>query len=291
MNEDIMFYNGCWIVADLNEWNGDSQKALAHPIKRRIIECLQDRNLSFTELQNIIVEKNHGKFGYHLRSLREFVELDPLTRKYHLTSRGKLLAGTIQSFRLITLPNHEYAKYVQSLSFGDHGVVFYTEEDFKRAISFPFLKAGIARNEAVVYLVLESKLGSETREIERYGLNLDKLPKKAFTLMSAYEWYLEKGKADAETIITNWQALLHEKMKAGFKGLCVAGETEVFVDYAKTTELLRYEALLDRQPTMNTVVLCLYKRDRFTDEQFVQAYHSHGHLICKGIAGKTTAKE
>jgi hypothetical protein len=278
-------------VAGLNEWNGESQKALAHSIKRRIIECLQDGDLSFTELQNVVAEKDHGRFGYHLRSLKAFVELDPLTRKYRLTNRGRLLAGGLQSFRSITLLNQEYAKYVQSLSFGAHGVVFYTEEGFKRAVSFPFLKAGVARNEAVVYLVSESKLDLETREIEKYGLNLDKLPKEAFTLMSAYEWYLEKGKAQAETIIANWQALLHEKMKAGFGGLRAAAEMEVFVDYAKTTELLRYEALLGRQLTMNIAGLCLYKRDRFTNEQFVQAYNFHGHLISKGIAGKTIAKE
>lgn len=278
-------------MAGLNEWNGESQKALAHPIKRRIIESLQDRDLSFTELQNVVAEKNHGRFGYHLRSLKAFVELDSSTRKYRLTSRGKLLAGGIQSFRSITLLNQEYVKYVQNLSLGDHGVVFYAEEDFKRSVSFPFLKAGIARNEAIVYVVSENKLNSETREMRRYGLNLDKLPKEAFTIMSAYEWYLEKGKAQGETIIANWQELLKQKMKVGFTRLRVAGETEVFVDYAKTSELLRYEELLGRQLTMNIVALCLYKRDRFTDEQFVHAYNSHGHLISKGIAGETIVKK
>jgi hypothetical protein len=206
--------------------------------------------------------------------------------KYHLTDRGRLLAGLITDFRLITSVNAKYAEYVQNLRFGDHAVAFYTSEDFKHKLSFPYLKAGLLRNEAVVSIVSENRVDSEIREIQRYGIDLNNLQKEAFTTMSAYQWYLEEGKAHTETIITNWMTLLKEKKKAGFTGLCAAAEMEVFLDYAQTTELLRYEELLGRQFNMDIVGLCLYDRDRYSEGQFIQACNFHGHLISKGIAGK-----
>jgi hypothetical protein len=270
----------------VNLWNDQFQKALAHSVKRRIIECLTESNLSFTELLDMVGAMNHGGFGYHLRGLKEFVELEPSTMKYRLTDRGSVLAGLIRDFRLTTSVNTEYAKYVQNLRFGDHAVAFYTSEDFKRKLSFPYLKAGLLKNEAVVYIVSENKVDSEIREIQRYGIDLSNLPKEAFTIMSAYQWYLEDGKAQAETIIANWSTLLKEKEKSGFTGLRVAGETDAFVDYAKISELLRYEKLFGRQLAMNICALCLYDRDRFDEGQFIQACNSHGHIISKGIAGK-----
>lgn len=105
--------------------------------------------------------------------------------------------------------------------------------------------------------------------------------------MSAYQWYLEEGKAQGETIIANWLTLLKEKKSTGFTGLRVAGEVQVFVDHAKTRELLKYERLLGRQLTMNMCTLCLYDSKRFDQEQFIQVCNSHGHLISKGIVGRT----
>jgi DNA-binding transcriptional ArsR family regulator len=282
----MVYLISSWIVGYLNDLNGRIIKAIAHPIKRRIIECLQDGNLSFIELLNMVGESDHGNFGYHLRTLKEFVELEPSKRKYRLTDRGRLLVGLIRDIRSITLIDSEYAKYVQNLRLGDHAVAFYTTDDFERKISFACLKAGLLQREAVVYLVSENKLDSEIREIQRYGIDLSSLQKEAFSIMSAYEWYVKKGKAQAETITTNWMTLLEEKKKAGFTGLRVVAEVEVFVDYAKTTELLRYEELVGRQINVDLCALCLYAEDRFDEKQFIQAGRLHGHLISNGIVGK-----
>ena len=113
------------------------------------------------------------------------------------------------------------------------------------------------------------------------------LQKGAFTVISAYEWYVDKGKTQAKTLVTNALKLLKEKEKAGFAGTRAAGEIEVFFDYAKSQELLQYEELLGRQSTMNLCVLCLYNANRLREEQFVRVYKSHGHIIQEGIVGRT----
>lgn len=180
---------------------------------------------------------------------------------------------------------HEPTRYVRHLSFGDHAFLLYDTEDVKREITFSFLEAGLSKGEAVVYLVSEHKLYSETREIQKYGINFDR--KEAFTIMSADEWYLKKGKAQAKTIISNWKTLCKEKLKAGFTGLRAASEMEVFFNYAKTKELLRYETSLGRQLAPNLCGLCLYDINRLDENQLIRVIRCHGHLISKDIVGKT----
>jgi DNA-binding HxlR family transcriptional regulator len=99
-------------AVSLDAWNEEIQRAITHPIRRRIIECLQNGDLSFAELLNAVGEINHGKFGYHLRTLKTFIELEPSTKKYRLTDRGWLLAGLIRDFRFIASRNKEFARYV-----------------------------------------------------------------------------------------------------------------------------------------------------------------------------------
>jgi len=276
----------------LKDWDDQIHRALAHPIRRRIIECLQEGGLSFQELLKGVAISNHGKLGFHIKALGGLVEREPLMKKYRLTDRGQLAGELIWDARFIIARSGQDlplkpARYARRLRLGDHTVLFYDTEDDMREIAFPFLEAGLLKGKAVVYVVSEHKLDSEGREIQRYGINVDHFRKGAFTIMSADEWYLKKGKAQAETIIANWLSLFEEKRKGGFTGLRVAGETKVFFDYAKSGELLRYEATFGRQLAQNLCALCLYDTHRLDEEQFVQLNKSHGHSIFKGIALKT----
>jgi hypothetical protein len=264
---------------------------MSHPLNRRIIECLHDENLRFTELLNKVGDDgNHGKFGYHLRTLREFVELEPTTKKYRLMDRGELLAAVIRDFRFLTSRGKEASRYAERLTIGDHAVAFYDNDDFKRQISFPFFNAGISRGEATVYIVSEDKLDSEIREIQKYGMDLDRLPTEAFTIMSANEWYLRKGRAKAKTITENWQMLIQEKKKNGFAGVHVAGEMAVFISNGKSEELSRYEKSLGRHCVVFDVcVLCLYDKNILEERYIARVFNCHGHIISNALLGKTVA--
>jgi len=264
---------------------------MSHFVNRKIIGCLRDEDLSFTELlRKFDGDSNHGKFGYHLRTLKEFVELESTTEKYRLTDRGKLLAEVIRDFGILTSGGKEASGYAEHMKIGDHTVALYDNDDFKRKISFPFLKAGLSRGEAAVYVVSEDKLDSEIREIQKYGIDFDSLPKEAFTVMSAYEWYLRKGKAKAKTIVTNWQTLIHEKKKAGFAGVHAAGEVVVFINNGRSEELWRYDELLGRQLAFDLCALCLYDRNVLKEKYLSRVVNCHGHMISKDLIGKTEVR-
>jgi DNA-binding transcriptional ArsR family regulator len=276
----------------LTDWDDEILRALAHPVRRRIIESLREKNvLSFNELLDYIEIGNHGKLGFHLRVLKGLVEREPSTSKYRLTDRGQLAGELIWDIRFIISRggrdlHQEPTRYVRHLVFGDHAFLLYDTEDVKREIAFSFLEAGLPRNEATVYLVSENKLDLENREIQRYGISADYFRSGAFVTMSANEWYLKKGKAQAKTIINNWLALVKEKQKVGFKGVRVAAEMEAFLHYADGRELLRYETALGRHLQTNICELCLYNTDKLDEKQLAELTKCHGHLISKDTAWK-----
>jgi DNA-binding transcriptional ArsR family regulator len=280
----------------LVDWDDEIHRALAHPIRRRIIECLQKNDLSFRELVKRAVTANHGKLGFHLRVLlhagKPFVEHDPSTKKYRLTERGQLVGELIWSFRFMIDRDvrdlvYDPARYAQRLRFGDHAALFYETEDAKRRICFPFLKVGLLMGEAVVYVPPEDKLTSETREILNYGIHRDHIRSGAFTIMSDYEWFMKRGKAQPKKIIDNWRMLVEEKQKAGFSGVRGAVEMELLLSYSRE-QLLRLETTLGRQFALNLCGLCLYKTRRLDEKQFIEQVKSHGHSIFKGIGIKRT---
>jgi len=277
----------------LNFWDDQIHRALAHPLRRRIIAYLQERTKgSFTELLKHAGIHDHGKLGFHLRALGELIRYDRSGTGYRLTGRGQLAYELIldQQFHLaggamdLALEPRRYARRLKP---GDHAVLFHDTEDVKRAISFPFLKAGLLNGEAVTYVVPEHKLDSEAWNIKRYGINEDLFPKDAFTIMSAEEWHLKEGRAQTGKMIAELQHLIVEKRKARFKGLRIAGEMGVFLDHGESEELIKFEAALGRQLAPDLCVLCLYEIYKLNEEQFLQVNKSHGHSIFKGIAVKT----
>lgn len=262
---------------------------MAHSVRRRIIDCLLEQDLSFLELLNAVGDGDHGKFGFHLRTLKDFVELHPSTKKYRLTSRGDLLGAVIHDFRFLVFKGKETERYVRLLKFGDHAVLTYDDEGFRRRVAFSFLRAGLSRNEAVMYVVSEHEMDSEIRAIQRSGVDLDSLPMEAFTLMSAYEWYLSKGKAQPKVIVGNWKKFINSKKRDGFAGVRVASDMSVFFENAKSKELFRYEESLGRQFALDLCALCIYDMNRLNEKQLIRLYNCHGYIISKDFLGKIVA--
>jgi DNA-binding transcriptional ArsR family regulator len=278
----------------VKDWDSEIHKALAHPIRRRIIECLQEKGvLTFNDLLKYTSMYDHGRLCFHLRALKGLIEHEPSTKRYSLTDRGVLASELMCDIRLTiakdTLDlNHDPTRYVRHLSPGDHAILFYDTEEIKRQIAYPFLEAGLLKGDATVYIVSEHKLDFESQEIQKYGIDSDNLREEALTILSADEWYIKKGKAQTKTILDNWLTLLKEKQKMGFTKLRAAGETEVFFNYAKNKELLAYEAALGKQLAPAVCALCLCNTHKLDEQEFIQLNHSHNHSIFKGIAFKTT---
>lgn len=275
----------------MSEWNEGILEALSHPIRRQILESLREKtSLSYTELLEHVNISNHGKLGFHLRRLKGFVERHPSTGKYLLTDMGQLASELAWDIRFIVSRGsrdltQEPTRYVKRLVFGDHAFFLFNSANAKHDIAFSFLEAGLAKKEAAIYLVPEHRLDSESREVQKCGIGANCF-RNAFTLMSADEWYLRKGKAQPKRILNNWLKLLKKKQDAGLTGLRVAGEMDVFLDNSLTKELLEYETLLGKKLQYDMCGLCIYDVHKIDEDLIVQLTKCHSHLISKDIAWK-----
>lgn len=268
-------------------------KILSHSMRRRIIKCLEEQeSLSSNDLLKLVKNKNHGELGFHLRALKGLIEKKS-SDEYSLTNRGFLAAGLLDDISLMlsrTTQDLLYPpiRYVQNLVLGDHAFFLCDSETDKKDVCFSYLRAGLANGEAAVFMAREQKLDSYVHEIRRNGISAEYVDEEALIMMSAEEWYINKGKSHAQTIISNWINLLKAKQKAKFLGLRAAGEMEVFFERAKTKELLTYEKMLGRNFTFNLCGLCIYDANRLDERQFRQIAAFHGHIISKDIAYKLT---
>jgi len=135
------------------------------------------------------------------------------------------------------------------------------------------------------HLASEQRLDREAKEIGRSILDIEELEEKgAFTIMSAEEWYLRRGKVSAGVIVGNWLKLTKEKMKKGYRGIQAAAEMDAFFGNAKTPGLLIYERKLGRKIPQMLCGLCLFDARRLQPEQLISLLEAHGHGIFEGIA-------
>lgn len=218
-----------------------------------------------------------------------YIEHNSITHKYRLTDSGKKAGSLVLDARLLSVgngPTANAAEYVKDLDIGTHAVMFSTNDDYGLDISCSFLISGLTNGYSAFYLAQDYKLNSITEEI-RNRLNLEPSPLGALNILSAEEWYMQKGKFNAEKITNNWVRLSQKQQKAGYKGIYVCGETEVFFDYSKTEELLMYEGGLGKSLGSSMSAICIYDNPRFYENIFETLTKYHSHIIYKNKAIKT----
>jgi len=252
------------------------------------------RDCSFAELSSIC--RNHGELGYHLRSMSALVEKKPEEKSYRFTDEGRLIQGLMiqaslelrkRSLDIEVTAKHNPIRYVERLNLGDHAIFLYEDSTFKRAVALPFLRMGLLRGMATVYVASEQRMSQEEKEMERSYPDIEELKERGdLLIMSAEEWYLRRGKASPDVISDNWLRLAREKIKKGYKGLQAAADMNTFLDSRKITELLAYEKKLGPKFPRIICAVCMYEAPRLEPEQIISLIKAHGHGAFEGIGFK-----
>jgi len=266
---------------------------LGHPLRREILDFLFENSQSFAELRSACTVDN-GELGYHLRRMKDLIDHDSRGDLYQLTERGRIVCGWLnQTYldlesRLLDLKvtaKHNPIRYAQRLKQSDHVLLFYEDEAIRQAVVFSFLKAGLLKGLAAVYLISEKRRDREVKQMRRTCADIREFEERqALMIMSSEQWYLQRGKASANTIISNWLNLANEKMKEGYQGLQVVGEMNVFIENGKVSELLSYERKLERRLPQMFCAMCVYGPDRLFPEQAISLIEAHRHGIFHSIA-------
>jgi len=264
------------------------------------LECLWERDSSFVWLSNFC-GIDHGKLGFHTRKMKGLIEKDVETNFFRLTREGKMYyewfvrAG--QYFKRQRLDSeistlHNPMKCIESLGLTDHASLFYNDATEKQDVCFRFLKLGLIRGLAVIYLTSEREMDREKKEMEKYGLDVQELEENgSFTYMSAEDWYLYRGNSSVNKIIDNWMQLKDQKRRKNYAGIQTASNMNVFIDNLKESEVFAYEKRLGQRLSFEVCRLCMYDAPKLRPEQITFLCGTHGHNIVNGIADSTGSWE
>ena len=263
---------------------------LAHPLRREILDFLFEESRSFAEISSACKVDN-GQLGYHLRSMKDLVRHD--SKVYSLTEKGRLVCEWLNETYLdlesllldleVSAENNPI-RYAPRLKQSDHAILLYEDEARKRAVVLSFLKAGLSKGNAALYLISEKRRDHEVKWLRRTFEIREAEQRQALTIMSSEEWYLQRGKASADTIISNAMKLGNEKMVEGYPGLQSVTEMKPLVENVKWSELVDYETRLQRKLPPMYCGMCVYEAHKLLPDQFISIIKAHGQGIFHSLA-------
>lgn len=165
------------------------------------------------------------------------------------------------------------------LRLSDHVCLIYeTEAEHARFLT-PYLKAGLERNEKVVYLADYTTGATVLNYLRGAGVDVDPyLRRGQLSIHSTSSAYLPNGTFDPAAMIEFLGEATQQAQDEGFAGLRATGEmTWVLEGRPGCDRILEYESRTNGffQPGVKAVGLCQYRRSRFDAETLLEILKTH----------------
>lgn len=179
-------------------------------------------------------------------------------------------------------------EYVKTVKLKEHGVLLYTDVKDKEEVLFTYLEAGLAKDEAAVYVACQESPDQIRRDMERFGIDVEKYEKEgALKVVDYRDWYIIDGRFDISRTLDLWRTIAQESKSKGFKGLRVTGETAFFFENNLVDELLDYEHALHRTLDIPMTAICAYDSKTLTAKEewlnvLIELLNTHSTAIMLG---------
>jgi hypothetical protein len=149
------------------------------------------------------------------------------------------------------------------MKFGKHAILFYSDAVRKKAVLFPYLRAGLDCGEAAAYITSQESPVRIKKAMRNLGIEVDSLEESgALRVISS------KDALSTSTMIDPWKNIYDGVSANGFKSLRVAWETAGFFWKKMTNELAEYEKSL-HSTQLPVTAICAYDSDAVgVDEEF-----------------------
>jgi len=188
------------------------------------------------------------------------------------------------------LKKDEVLEFVKSMRPRDHVILFYSNPEDKRMVLFTYLKAGLSRGEAAVYVASQEAPEEIEEAMKRFNIDVETYEKSgALKVISYKDWYFRGGRFNAAETMELWKNLYEEALAKGFKGLRVTGETSCFFEKRRVKELLAYEEALHRVLEIPIAAICAYDTEVVAQERdgklFLDLIQAHSTVIILGPKG------
>jgi two-component system, chemotaxis family, sensor kinase Cph1 len=168
---------------------------------------------------------------------------------------------------------------------GDHVCTLFTSREEQVNAAIDYIRGGLARGERCLYVCGEQTPDEFRAGLRHAGIDTDAEEKRgALILITKREGHLKGGSFKASRMIDMLTRAVADALKAGFAGLCAAGDMTWLLDEAPGShEIVEYEALLNHFYSSNRALgLCQYNRNRLPAKVLDTCLATHRHIRVEG---------
>ena len=182
--------------------------------------------------------------------------------------------------------------YMERLGPSNHLIFVYDSPEAKYNVLFIYLKVGLEKGEAGVYVASDESPSQLREAMKQFGIEVEKYEKTGALNISRYEdIYIADGEFNMATTMNSWNKLYSKALKNGFKGLRVAGETAWFFKRKLIPELLEYEKSLHKILDIPMVAICAYNVNILNESKdplnlYNELSKAHGTVLMTGLDKK-----
>ena len=183
-------------------------------------------------------------------------------------------------------------RYVRHLRPTDHVIFLYKSLEAKHNVLFNYVKAGLEKGEAAVYIASEENPSQIRDAMKRFGIEVEKNEKTgALRILGYNDHYIIEGKFDVQTTMGLWNKIYNEVMTKGFKGCRVTGEMACFFEHNLIQELIEYERALHSVLSIPIIGVCAYNANMVIKasnplDLYNELLKAHGTVLFTGVDNK-----
>ena len=183
-------------------------------------------------------------------------------------------------------------RYVRHLRPTNHVIFLYKSLEAKHNVLFNYVKAGLEKGEAAVYIASEENPSEIRDAMKRFGIEVEKHEKTgALRILGYNDHYIIEGKFNVQTTMGLWNKIYNEVMTKGFKGCRVTGEMACFFKHNLIQELIEYERALHSVLSIPIIGVCAYNANMVIKasnplDLYNELLKAHGTVLFTGVDNK-----
>ena len=172
---------------------------------------------------------------------------------------------------------------IERMQPGDHYCAMYRSDEDHRAVIVDFIKAGVARNEKMFYLVNLQSAEQLRAKLTAAGIDVQALLDKGqLVILTAKEAYLRDGQFDPDRMMALLGEEADKAVAEGYAALRATGEmTWALAREPGSERLVEYESRVNDffATHKHCYGLCQYDRRRFDSEMLIDILHTHPNVL------------
>jgi hypothetical protein len=173
--------------------------------------------------------------------------------------------------------------FVRTLQATDHVILFYNDLRDCRQLLFTFLKAGMDKGEAAIYVTGQEMSKQSQKTTDEFGVNVKRYEMiNTLKIINYDEWYIIDGKVDIPNIMTIWRKAVDEAKERDFKGVRVCSEMLCFFKHDLADKVLEYENACHRRLEIPMTTICAYDLNALNplgEKLFLDLLKAHSHIL------------